>query len=250
MLELKNISAGYGKRPVLSDVTASFKKGKLTSIVGLNGSGKSTLLKAMIGILPLSAGSISIDGENIAGMQRNGIAKKAAYLSQGKNTPDMTVGQLVLHGRFPYLSYPRRYKDEDAHVAEEAMRSVGIYDLRDKPLSDLSGGMKQNAYIAMALAQNTDYILLDEPTTYLDIPHQLALMELLRELSRGGKSIITVMHDLPLAFEFSDEIAVIEDGGMRVQSSPEEISESDVIREVFGIRLNRLPGTQKYYYSK
>ena len=250
MLELKNISAGYGKRPVLSDVTASFKKGKLTSIVGLNGSGKSTLLKAMIGILPLCAGSILIDGEDIAGMQRNGIAKKAAYLSQGKNTPDMTVGQMVLHGRFPYLSYPRRYKDEDAHVAEEAMRSVGIYDLRDKPLSDLSGGMKQNAYIAMALAQNTDYILLDEPTTYLDIPHQLALMELLRELSGGGKSIITVMHDLPLAFEFSDEIAVIENGSIKIQSDPASISESDVIREVFGIRLNRLPGTQKYYYSK
>ena len=250
MLELKNISAGYGKRPVLSDVTASFKKGKLTSIVGLNGSGKSTLLKAMIGILPLSAGSISIDGEDIAGMQRNGIAKKAAYLSQGKNTPDMTVGQLVLHGRFPYLSYPRRYKDEDTHVAEEAMRSVGIYDLRDKPLSDLSGGMKQNAYIAMALAQNTDYILLDEPTTYLDIPHQLALMELLRELSGGGKSIITVMHDLPLAFEFSDEIAVIENGSIKIQSDPATISESDVIREVFGIRLTRLSETSKYYYTK
>ena len=250
MLELKNISAGYGKRPVLSDVTASFKKGKLTSIIGLNGSGKSTLLKSMIGIIPISSGNISIDGKNISDMDRNEIARKAAYLSQGKNTPDMTVGQLVLHGRFPYLSYPRRYRDEDIAIAEEAMRSVGVYDLRDKPLSDLSGGMKQNAYIAMALAQNTDYILLDEPTTYLDIPHQLALMELLRELSGGGKSIITVMHDLPLAFEFSDEIAVIEDGGVRVQSSPEEISESDVIREVFGIRLNRLPGTQKYYYSK
>lgn len=250
MLELKNISAGYGKRPVLSDVTASFKKGKLTSIVGLNGSGKSTLLKAMIGILPLSAGSISIDGKNISDMDRNEIARKAAYLSQGKSTPDMTVGQLVLHGRFPYLSYPRRYRDEDIAIAEEAMRSVGVYDLRDKPLYSLSGGMRQNAYIAMALAQSTGYILLDEPTTYLDIPHQLALMELLAELSRGGKGIITVMHDLPLAFEFSDEIAVIENGSIKIQSDPASISESDVIREVFGIRLDRLPGTQKYYYSK
>ena len=250
MLVLKNISAGYGKREVLTDLTASFKKGTLTSIIGLNGSGKSTLLKSMIGIIPISSGNISIDGKNISDMDRNEIARKAAYLSQGKNTPDMTVGQMVLHGRFPYLSYPRRYRNEDITIAEEAMRLVGVYELRDNPLYSLSGGMRQNAYIAMALAQSTDYILLDEPTTYLDIPHQLALMELLRELSRSGKGIVTVMHDLPLAFEFSDEIAVIEDGGVRMQSSPEEISESDVICEVFGIRLDRLTGTQKYYYSK
>ena len=165
MLELKNIFAGYGNKNILNGITVSFEKGKLTSIIGVNGCGKSTLLKAIPGILPLSGGEIMIDGKNLRSMSRNEIAKKIAYLAQGKNTPDMTVEQMVLHGRFPYLSYPRRYSQADRDIAGTAMEAVGISSLADKPMCELSGGMKQNAYIAMALAQDTDYILLDEPTT-------------------------------------------------------------------------------------
>lgn len=249
MLELKNISAGYTKHSVLDDVTVSFEKGKLSSIIGVNGCGKSTLLKATLGVLPLVDGEILVDGQSLATMSRNEIAKKIAYLSQGRNTPDMTVEQLVLHGRFPYLSYPRRYKACDREVARRAMESVGILNAADKPLYALSGGMRQNAYIAMALAQDTDYILLDEPTTYLDIPHQLELMKLLKELADSGKGIIAVMHDLPLAFEFSDSMVVLDGGQVKTQAKPSEVCAMSVIQDVFRIQIKRIEDKDKYYYD-
>ena len=248
MLEVKAIFAGYGSKTVLNGVTACFEKGKLTSIIGINGSGKSTLLKAMLGILPLSAGEICIDENDLRSMSRADIAKKTAYLSKGKNTPDMTVEQMVLHGRFPYLSYPRRYRETDREIARGAMDVVGISHLAWQPLSTLSGGMRQNAYIAMALAQDTDYILLDEPTTYLDISHQLELMKLLRTLADSGKGIVTVMHDLPTAFDFSDAIAVIQNGAIAAFDPPSKICASPILKEIFGVGIDRLPN-QKFYYD-
>ena len=247
MLELKNISAGYGSRSVLDGVTVSFEKGKLTSVIGVNGCGKSTLLKAILGILPLSGGEVLINGNDLQTMGRNEIAKSVAYLAQGKSTPDMTVGQMVLHGRFPYLSYPRRYRKADIEIAEKAMDAVGISHLADKPLRELSGGMRQTAYIAMALAQDTDHILLDEPTAYLDIAHQLELMRLLRELADSGKGIVSVMHDLPLAFDFSDEIAVIHDGIAPIKAPPSEISSSPLIKEIFNIEIEHMANNKFYY---
>ncbi len=248
MLEVKNISVGYGIKPVLDGVNASFEKGRLTSIIGVNGCGKSTLLKAILGILTLSSGKISVDEVSLKSMKRNEIAKKIAYLPQGKSTPDMTVMQMVLHGRFPYLSYPRRYKASDREFAKKAMSAVGIAHLADKPLSALSGGMRQNAYIAMALAQDTDYILLVEPTTYLDIAHQLELMKLLRNLADSGKGIVTVMHDLPLAFDFSDEILIINDGKAALSATPKEISASNAIEDIFGVKIKFLSGKSYYQY--
>ena len=177
MIELKHISVGYGKQIVLNDLSAAFEKGKLTAVIGVNGCGKSTLLKTILGMVPVSNGEIAIDGRPLAEMSRKDIARSIAYLSQGKGTPDMTVEQLVLHGRFPHLSYPRRYTTQDREIALAAMEQVGITDYARKPLYTLSGGMRQNAYIAMALTQGTDHILLDEPNTFLDISHQLELMK-------------------------------------------------------------------------
>lgn len=248
MLELNRISAGYGKQTVLNDVSAFFEKGKLTSIIGVNGCGKSTLLKAILGILPLSGGEITVDGENLLTMSRNEIAKKIAYLSQGKNIPDMTVEQMVLHGRFPYLSYPRRYSSHDREVAIKAMETVGVAEFAHKPLYSLSGGMRQNAYIAMALAQDTDYILLDEPTTYLDIAHQLELMRLLKQLSDNGKGIVTVMHDLPLAFDFSDKLTVMSNGKIIACGTPSEICGSHIVEDIFGVKIKQVQ-KGKYLYE-
>ena len=248
MLELNRISAGYGKQTVLNDVSAFFEKGKLTSIIGVNGCGKSTLLKAILGILPLSGGEITVDGENLLTMSRNEIAKKIAYLSQGKNTPDMTVMQMVLHGRFPYLSYPRKYTNRDREIAYSAMEQVGIADFAEKLLFMLSGGMRQNVYIAMALAQDTDYILLDEPTTYLDIAHQLELMRLLKQLSDNGKGIVTVMHDLPLAFDFSDKLTVMSNGKIIAYGTPSEICESHIVEDIFGVKIKQVQ-KGKYLYE-
>ena len=249
MIELSHISTGYGIKIILNDVSVAFEKGKLTSIIGANGCGKSTLLKTILGILPSKSGNITIDGARLKEMSRNDIARRIAYLSQEKNTPDMTVEQLVLHGRFPHLSYPRRYKDQDRVIAVGVMEQMGIVEYAHKPLYSLSGGMKQNSYIAMALAQETDYILLDEPTTYLDIAHQLELMKILRSLADSGKGIVAVMHDLPMAFTFSDKIILINDGRIVDDERPEKIYERNVIDKVFGIALDRSKDGRSYSYK-
>lgn len=249
MLELKNICAGYGKKQVLTDISLSFPKSGFLSVVGPNGSGKSTLLKAATGILPLSSGDVHIDGEKLSGLSRRRLAEKVAYLSQGKNIPDMTVSQLVLHGRFPHLSYPRRYTDRDHGIVSSALHALGISDLADRPLASLSGGMRQNAYIAMALAQDAGYILLDEPTAYLDIQHQLALMKTLRKLAVLGKGVVAVLHDLPLAFAFSDGIVVLKEGAVAAEGAPAAIYKRPVIREVFGVELGYAKEEQSYRYQ-
>lgn len=249
MLELKNICAGYGKKQILKDISLSFAESELISVIGPNGSGKSTMLKAAMGIIPILSGEVNIDGENINGLSRRQIAVKAAYLSQGKNVPDMTVKQLSLHGRFPHLSYPRRYTERDKSIVSAALNELGISELADRPLSSLSGGMRQNAYIAMALAQDADCILLDEPTSYLDIFHQLELMKTLKKLTKRGKGVVAVLHDLPLAFAFSDKIAVLKDGSVIAEGTPREIYRLPVIREVFGVELDYLEEEKSYRYK-
>ena len=249
MIELSHISTGYGIKIILNNVSVAFEKGKLTSIIGANGCGKSTLLKTILGILPSKSGNVTIDGTRLKEMSRNVIARRIAYLSQEKNTPDMTVEQLVLHGRFPHLSYPRRYTDKDRVIAVGVMEQMEIVEYAHKPLYSLSGGMKQNSYIAMALAQETDYILLDEPTTYLDIAHQLELMKILRSLAGSGKGLVAVMHDLPMAFTFSDKIILINDGRIVDDERPEKIYERNVIDKVFGIALDRSKDGRSYSYK-
>lgn len=249
MLEVKGLGVCYGKKTVLENIDLSFEKGRFTSVIGVNGCGKSTLLKTIVRVIPVKSGSILIDGTDARDLKRNEIAQRISYLPQGKNTPDMTVAQMVLHGRFPYLSYPRHYSPKDRDIAYSAMERMGVADLADTPISSLSGGMRQNAYIAMALAQDTDYILLDEPTTYLDISHQLELMKILGALAKEGKGIVAVTHDLPLAFEFSDEILLISGKDTVVNGTPEEISLSPIIREKFGVRIKMIAGERKYYYT-
>ena len=248
MIELQKLSAGYGKHIVLEDVSLRFEKGSLTSIIGINGCGKSTLLKAMLGLLPAQSGEIILDQTPLSSMTRSEIARKIAYLSQGKTTPDMTVEQMVLHGRFPHLSYPRRYSKQDHAIALTAMKQLGIASYASQSLPTLSGGMRQNAYIAMALAQGTDCILLDEPTTYLDIAHQLDLMKTLRRLADSGKSIITVMHDLPMAFNFSDQIVLLHDGHVICSDSPSHVYAENRLESIFHVSLAHSVNDHTYHY--
>ena len=187
MLDVCGLTAGYGKKEVLHHLSVSLEAGKLTAIIGPNGCGKSTLLKAVLGLIPRAEGEVVLDGVSFSTLRRQEIARRIAYLAQGASIPDMIVEELVLRGRFPYLSYPRGYTQKDRELARLAMERVGIAALAREPMSALSGGLRQTAYIAMALAQGTDSILLDEPTTYLDVAHQLALMKLLRQLSAEGR---------------------------------------------------------------
>lgn len=161
----------------------------------------------------------------------------------------MTVFQLALHGRFPHLSYPRRYTEKDKKTALAALQKTGLAERAESPINTLSGGMRQNAYIAMALAQDTDYILLDEPTAYLDISHQLSLMKNLRDLADGGRGVAAVLHDLPLAFTFSDIIAVLDGGKIIACGEPREICESGIVKRVFGAELSFSEREKCYYYK-
>ena len=251
MIEAKNLYAGYGKKSVLENISLNIKTGEFTSIIGPNGSGKSTLLKSLTGIIKILKGEISIDELSSIEIPRQAKAQKIAYLPQGGITNSMTVEQTVLHGRFPYLSYPRKYSATDKKITHSALERVGIKkELWNEPLDTLSGGMKQTVYIAMALAQSTDYIFLDEPTTYLDISHQINIMNLLKNLAEDGKGIVSVMHDLPLAFKFSDNIIVMNEGRIIANDTPEKLSKTDIINQTFGvgIRLDKETGEYSYFY--
>lgn len=249
-IELVNVSAGYGKDEILHGVDLEIPAGGVTTLIGSNGSGKSTLLRAVLGFIPLSGGDIRLDGVSIKGMSRGELARRAAYLPQGKNVPDISAGRMVLHGRFPYLEYPRRYGERDYALAREAMAQMGIEELAEQPLSRLSGGMRQKVYIAMALAQQAPLIVMDEPTTYLDIGQQLRFAGMIRKLSREGKTILLVLHDIVLALKLSDRIAALQEGRLAGCGRPEELLEAGVAEKLYGVKVRALEtdkGTQYYY---
>lgn len=250
MLEIYNLSAGYPGNPVLKDVSLNIPEGSVTVIAGPNGCGKSTLLKALAGILPAS-GSAKLEGLELLTLNRRELARKIAFLPQSRTVPEITVKNLVLHGRFPYLSYPRRYRKEDHFAAEAAMEKMGIASLAQRNLSTLSGGQRQKVYIAMALAQDTPVVLLDEPNTFLDVAHQLQLMEQAKALAAEGKTVVLVLHDLAMALEYADSLAVLLEGSRCFQGSPEEVFLSGFLDQAFGIQVQRVqaPDGWKYYFS-
>lgn len=252
MLEIKNICAGYGKETVLQGASLTCKDGCITTVLGVNGCGKSTLLKTILGIVPISDGDILIDGVSVKKLSPSKTAQKIAYLSQGKNIPDITVGRMVLHGRFPYLSYPRIYRETDIKIAEKAMAQMGISHLADKCLCELSGGMRQKVYIAMALCQQADIILMDEPTTYLDIGQQLKLTKTVKTLSENGKTVVLILHDILLALKISDKIAVMQNGKIQPAGTPEEILNSGIIKEIYGVDVKSIQthAGVEYYYEE
>lgn len=247
MIETVNLRAGYGGREILHGVTLTARKGEVLALVGPNGCGKSTFLKALVGIVP-PEGEVRIDGKPVGELPGNALARHLSYLPQGKSVPDITAGRLVLHGRFPYLHYPRRYGPGDIAIAREAMEKLDIVEVWDTPVAALSGGMRQKVYIAMALAQGTGNLLLDEPTTYLDIAHQLRLLTLTRELAREGKTVTMVLHDLPQAMEYSDRLAVMKDGRLLDVGTPEEIFTQGSLEAAFGVKLSRFRASDRWRY--
>lgn len=250
MIEVKEVSAGYGKREILHGVNLRAEDGKITTLIGSNGSGKSTLLKTLLGLIPVNGGDIILDGIPVRGMSRAEIARQIAYLPQGKNVPDITAGRMVLHGRFPYLSYPRRYRESDVRIAGDAMKQMDIQELAERQMAELSGGTRQKVYLAMALAQQAPAIVMDEPTTYLDIGQQLKFMGMIKELSENGKTIVLVLHDILLALKISDRIAALQEGRIVRCGTPEEILGSGIIKELYGVTVGTVrteTGIQYYY---
>ena len=241
VIELDNVTAGYGSTPVLRGVSLTLPDGGITAILGPNGCGKSTLLKTAAGLLRPQAGQVRVDGTALDALKPKQLAQRVAYLPQSRPVPDIDVRQLVLHGRFPYLSYPRRPGNADREIAQHAMRSVGVDALADRLLSTLSGGERQKAYIAMALAQDTPHVLLDEPTTYLDIDRQLEVMRLCTQMRDAGKAVVMVLHDLALAFRCADRLVLMQDGAPAFTGTPSELAQSGALEAVFHVRTHPVP---------
>ena len=249
MIEISCLSAGYPKKPVLQNISLSIPRGKVTALLGPNCCGKTTFLKALCGILPADSGKVLLDGTDLLSLPSKERAQKIAYLAQSRQIPEITVERLVLHGRFPYLGYPRRYRAEDHTAARAAMEQMGILDLADSRLEALSGGQRQKTYIAMALAQNTPIILLDEPTTHLDISHQLQLLQMAKQLARQGKTVVMIIHDLSHAMQTADWLVLMQSGCIVAEGTPEKIYDSGMIDQVFQVKLDRTAseGTWRYY---
>lgn len=249
MVEIRNLTAGYGGEPVLQGLDLTFPAGQLTVIIGPNGCGKSTLLRSLIGLTPKVDGSITADASDLRRISSAELAQTIAYLPQNRRVPDLTAGQLVLHGRFPYLRYPRHYRQIDRELARTAMAQLGISHLEDIPLPRLSGGTQQKCYIAMALCQDSPVILMDEPLSFLDISHQLDLMALVKDLSRRGKTMVLVLHDLSLALQWADRLVLMDQGRIRQTGTPEELVCGGALEQVFGVEIHPWESPRGTQYS-
>ena len=239
MIELHDLTVGYGGKPVLQEVSLAFPPGQVTVLLGPNGCGKSTLMKTALGLLPRQGGEILYDGVDLNHLTTRQVARKAAYLPQSREIPSITVRRMVLHGRFPYLGYPRRYRAEDYETARKALEWVRAADLADRPVQELSGGQRQKVYLAMALAQDTETVFMDEPTTYLDVRHQLEVMSVSRKLADMGRAVVLVLHDLSLALREADRVAVLADGKLCQVGTPEEIFTGGELDRAFGVTVQR-----------
>ena len=249
MIELRGLSVGYRGEPVLRGVDLTFQPGQVTVLLGPNGCGKSTLLKTALGLLPPLAGQVLYDGVPLQSLAPVQVARKAAYMAQSRSVPQIEARRMVLHGRFPYLSFPRRYRPEDKRVVAEAMQEAGASDLAGCLMQELSGGQRQKVYLAMALAQRTGTIFMDEPTTWLDVRHQLEVMATARRLAAGGKAVALVCHDLCLALRNADTVVLLADGALRMTDTPDRVYESGALDTAFGVRVRRveMDGSWQYF---
>ncbi|CDN42127.1 hypothetical protein BN871_AV_00150 [Paenibacillus sp. P22] len=240
MLEAKGLALSYGGAHVFENLDLTLPEGKVTVFIGSNGCGKSTLLRSMARLLKPQQGSVVIDGSDISRMSTKEVARKLAILPQGPQAPEgLSVLQLVKQGRYPYQSWLQQWSGEDEAAVAKALEATGMSELSERSVDSLSGGQRQRAWIAMTLAQQTGIILLDEPTTYLDLTHQIEVLDLLDELNASEKrTVVMVLHDINLACRYADHIVAIKEGSIYAQGAPEQVVSSAMIEEVFGLRCD------------
>ncbi|MBL4953195.1 ABC transporter ATP-binding protein [Neobacillus sp. OS1-32] len=248
-LYTKGLHIGYGERLIVKNLNVEIPDRKITTIIGANGSGKSTLLKAITRIVPQQSGTVVLDGKDILKENTKILAQKMAILPQTpESASGLTVGELVSYGRFPYQKGLGRLTKKDIEVIDWALEVTGTSDFKYRSVDSLSGGQRQRGWIAMALAQETEIIFLDEPTTYLDMAHQLEVLELLQKLNiEQERTIVMVLHDLNQAARFADYMIALKDGQIVKAGDCEEVMTHDVLRKVFQIdaHIGRDPRTNK-----
>ncbi|MEU8382945.1 ABC transporter ATP-binding protein [Streptosporangium sp. NPDC048865] len=236
-LRAEGLSLGYDDRAVITDLDVSVLDGKVTAIVGANACGKSTLLRGLARLVKPRRGTVYLDDRTLAELSTLDVAKVLGLLPQTPVAPDgITVADLVSRGRYPHQGWFRRWTDRDHEAVTRALAATDTADLIDRPLRALSGGQRQRVWVAMALAQDTDLLLLDEPTTFLDISHQVELLRLLRRLNaESGKTIVAVLHDLNLACRFCDHIIAMAGGAVVAEGPPAEVITAELVEKVFGL---------------
>lgn len=241
-LTADDITLGYGGRVIVDGLSLEIETGVITTVIGPNGCGKSTLLRALGRLLRPRAGRVLLDGKAIATLKTRDVARIVGMLPQTPVAPEgLTVADLVARGRHPHQSWLRQWSADDESEVATALDQTGIADLADRTLDELSGGQRQRAWISMALAQGTDILLLDEPTTYLDLAHSLEVLDLVDRLHADlGRTVVMVLHDLNLAIRYSDRLIVMRDGRIVAQGAPADIVDADLLREVFGLEASVL----------
>lgn len=249
MIELQNLTAGYREHAVLEHVDLCFPEGNVTVLLGPNGCGKSTLLKTALGLLPPLEGQILYDGTPLSELAPVQVARRAAYMAQSRGIPNIEARRMVLHGRFPYLPFPRRYRKSDHEAVDRALQQADALELAHCRMEELSGGQRQKIYLAMAMAQQTKTIFMDEPTTWLDVRHQMEVMRTAKDLAAAGKAVVLVSHDLCLALRTADRVALLSQGRLVQVDTPLHVYESGTLDKVFGVHVCRVcvNGTWQYF---
>ncbi|MFJ6852741.1 ABC transporter ATP-binding protein [Streptomyces sp. NPDC091271] len=236
-LAARSITVGYGGRTVIDGLDVTVPPGLITTIIGPNGCGKSTLLRTLTRLLKPTAGAVVLDGEDIVKLRTRDVARKLGLLPQAPVAPEgLTVADLVARGRHPHQSWLRQWSSDDASVVERALAMTGVSELADRAVDSLSGGQRQRVWISMTLAQGTDLLLLDEPTTYLDLAHAIDVLDLVDDLHESGRTVVMVLHDLNLATRYSDNLVVMREGAILAQGHPRDVITADLLREAFGLR--------------
>lgn len=242
-LTTSSLTLGYRERVVIRELSLAVPDRRVTSILGPNGCGKSTFLKALARLISPASGQVRLSGDDIAKIDTRALARRLSILPQSPKAPEgITVSDLVRRGRTPWRGLLAPWSEEDTRICQQALEQVGLGELAERPIDELSGGQRQRAWIALVLAQNTPYLLLDEPTTWLDLAHQLEVLSLLQKRNRDhGTTVVTVLHDLNLAVRFSDHLILFGGHGLVAEGAPEEVITSENLQAAFSLKALVMP---------